>query len=234
VAKAIITQALRTAAANGHPLDEASCVSQVITMTFAGHDTSASTMSWVVYELTRHPEVEEKLVAELRQVLGDKWNSRDPSDQPTADELVHMQYLNAIIKEAMRLWPIGGTARWGPKGAVLNGFDVSHQMLYVDPYILHRNERTWGPDAQEFKPDRWLGANPVTSGIHPYSYQPFSKGPRDCIGQNLALLEMRAVLAELYRRFTFTYAGTQPERIMYQVTNKPKFGVMVRVHKRSS
>lgn len=106
-------------------------------------------------------------------------------------------------------------------------------MVYLPTYVVHRDPSIWGPDASQFRPERWADAEYV-KGLHPFAYLPFSKGPRNCIGQTFAMLEAKSVLAMLYQKFTFRYAGEEPEEIVYKFTTHPKFGVPVTVFRRSS
>ena len=75
-------------------------------------------------------------------------------------------------------------------------------MLYIPQYCVHRDPDTWGPDAHVFRPERWLD-EAYMSALHPYAFHPFSKGPRDCLGQNFALLEAKALVAMLVSRYVF-------------------------------
>ncbi|GFH26265.1 uncharacterized protein HaLaN_24387, partial [Haematococcus lacustris] len=114
------------------------------------------------------------------------------------------------------------------------GFDVGGKVLYLPHHPLHHDLDLWGPDVEEFRPERWQDEAYVAR-LHPCAYTPFSKGPRDCIGQTFANMESKALLAMLYQRFTFEYAGEcGPEEQAYQITSFPRFRVPVRVRRRST
>jgi cytochrome P450 len=87
----------------------------------------------------------------------------------------------------------------------------------------------WGPDVALYRPERWLEEDNPAQHVSPYSYMPFSRGPRDCIGSKFALLEAKTILSMIYRQFEFEYAGTKPEEVMMKVTAHPRFGVPLRV-----
>jgi cytochrome P450 len=107
------------------------------------------------------------------------------------------------------------TARWAPHGTTLAGYDVGGTVVYPPNWVLQRDPELWGPDAEEFKPERWLlkpsnkdgggakdgaaaAATPKPAAdVHPWAYLPFSRGPRDCIGQAFALMEAKALLCEV-------------------------------------
>lgn len=107
-------------------------------------------------------------------------------------------------------------------------------MLLVSPYIQHMDKEVWGPDADEFRPERWLDADGAAQHVSQYSYLPFSRGPRDCIGARFALLEAKTILSMIYRQFEFSYAGEKPEEVLMSVTAHPKYGVPVRVRRRQA
>lgn len=96
---------------------------------------------------------------------------------------------------------------------------------------MHRDQKHFGPDAAIFRPDRWLDSAYV-SQLHPFAYTPFSKGPRDCIGQTLAMVEAKVVLATLLMRFDFEFVGESPEERRYRVTGIPSEGVKMKIQLR--
>lgn len=128
--------------------------------------------------------------------------------------------------------PVGILARFAPKGATLAGYNVSEKVLLVSPYIQHMDPDVWGPDADQFNPERWLDPNGRAQNVSQYSYMPFSRGPRDCIGSRFALLEAKTIMAMIYRHFEFEYAGEKPEEVLMSVTAHPKYGVPLRVRRR--
>lgn len=138
-----------------------------------------------------------------------------------------------VVQESLRIRPpVGLLARWGPEGTSLAGYDTSNKVLLVSPFVQHMDPDVWGPDAAVFRPERWMEEDGLAQHVHPYSYMPFSRGPRDCIGSRFALLEAKTILAMVLREFQFEYAGEKPEEVMMSVTAHPKFGVPLRVKRR--
>ena len=184
---------------------------QLIAVLLAGRDTTASTLSWTLYELSRHPEAVAKLRAEILAQLG-------PDRPPTYDDLKAMKYLQNTMNETLRLYPSvpfnvrlalkdttlprGG----GPDGSlplhVLKDTPVGYSTL-----LMQRRADLYPPpsaapgeeplaDVDTFSPDRWFRWQPK-----PWQYIPFNGGPRICIGQQFALTEMGYVLTRLFQRF---------------------------------
>jgi cytochrome P450 len=141
----------------------------------------------------------------------------------------------AAVQESLRIRPpVGVLARYGPKGATLAGYNISEKVLLVSPYIQHMDKDVWGQDAEEFRPERWLDVDGPAQHVNQYSYLPFSRGPRDCIGSRFALLEAKTILSMIYRQFEFEYAGEKPEEVLMSVTAHPKYGVPLRVRRRKA
>lgn len=203
---------------------------QIKTFLFAGHDTTSILLQWVYYALSIHPQCLETIRAEHDAVFGDK----DPCvvylEKP--DETTKaLPYTSACIKEALRLWPPAATARLAPMGS---GFKVrlddgqeictDGTILYMNHFIIQRDPKVYGETANDFVPERWLGDSDTTSArkddvwdakqasidnkIPISAWRPFERGPRNCIGQELANLEARVILACTVRRYDFTKVGT--------------------------
>ena len=168
-------------------------VDQMKTFLFAGHDTSASMLSWSYYYLSFHPSCHAKLVREHDHVFGVDTDPRVVADKirrnPTL--LSRMEYTLAVLKESLRLRPIGDGVRYAPlEGYVIRTgtgaeFDASGTILNAQHGGLHTREESWGLRAGEFDPERFMGGRHV-----PIGYMPFATRPRDCIGRNLAYIEV--------------------------------------------
>lgn len=172
---------------------------QLIAMLIAGHETTSGLLSYTLYLLWKHPEVVEKLIAEVDQVLG-----RDFSYVPTYEDCGRLQYTQRVLKEALRLCPpVPVFPRYVTRDTTVgNGrYDVkAGERIFISLTVLHTNPRFWGPDAQAFNPDRFLPGEEARH--HPDAYHPFGTGARSCIGFQFALLEARMVLARFIQRFT--------------------------------
>lgn len=202
---------------------------QIKTFLFAGHDTTSILLSWVFYELARHPRKLKAVRDELDALFGpdtDPASVRDKLLAPGGEELCSkMPYISAVIKEALRVHPPAGTARMSPKGAGLmlptgNGDEVcvDGHVIYNCATLIQSDKNVYGETANEFMPERWLD-NPDTSeqtnadmatgkdGIPASAWRPFERGPRNCIGQELANIEARVILAVVARRYDFVKVG---------------------------
>eukprot|EP00873_Tetraselmis_striata_P018906 jgi/Tetstr1/439170/TSEL_027621.t1 len=168
---------------------------QLITFFVAGHDSTSSLLTSVIYYLTQHPDVEERVVAEVRAVLGD--------EEPTYDKLKKLSYTMQVMQEALRLNPPAGAfMKTALKDTQLGDYSCPKGTKVVTALrALHTNPHTWGPEPNKFNPDRF--APDEVAARHRYAWLPFSSGGRACIGMQLSLAESRVALAMILRRFTF-------------------------------
>lgn len=164
-------------------------IDQARTFLFAGHDTTASTITWMYYYLSRNPQCLAKIKAEHEKVLGPDTDPLKIALKISADPKI-LDYTLATIKEVLRLRPVGDGVRYPPEGYIIkhpNGaeFDTTGMILSIQHEGLHIKEDVWGPNVREFDPERFMPGKPV-----PVGYMPFARRPRDCIGRNLAYLEV--------------------------------------------
>jgi cytochrome P450 len=176
----------------GEPMSENLLRDESITTFFAGHETTARTMTFAWYALATNPHVAEKLYAELDTVLGDH--------TPTLEDLHHLPYTLQVIKEVLRLYP---PAPFYMRDAIaedqLGDFNTQGLPVLLSPYYTHRHPDFW-ENPLEFNPDRW--APEQETKMHPYAYHPFAAGQRVCIGNNFSLLESHILLALLAREYS--------------------------------
>ncbi|MBI1890515.1 MAG: cytochrome P450 [Burkholderiales bacterium] len=185
----------------------------------AGHDTTATVLTWWIALMAEHRDVADKVRQEIAEVVGDR--------TPTADDLSKLTLLNATLKEAMRLYPpapllfarrvISGfqLGEWHiPKGANVN----------IPVWHVHHDAR-WYADPEKFLPERFLaGAPDIPRG----AYMPFGTGPRVCIGQHFATMEMALIAALLLREFDFAFSEAQGmPKPKVDMVLKPEKAVMV-------
>lgn len=171
---------------------------------FAGHDTTASTICYCYYLLNKNSTKLKKLREELDEIFGVGENAAKQLKE--APYLINKcEYTLAVVRETLRLYSPASSIRIGSKDYFLKdpitGDMLPTEGLLVWPALnsMHRDPRIWGPDAQEFHPERFL---PEKFGkVNPNAYRPFEKGPRNCIGQELALIEMKIILAMTAREF---------------------------------
>jgi cytochrome P450 len=185
----------------GAELSDLELRDEVVTIMGAGHETTASALSWLWHLLSIHPEVEAKLHSELDSVLFGR--------VPSLDDLARLPYTAAVIKEAMRLYPpVWVLAREAEVEDVIGGFRIPRgSMVLVSPYVTHRHPDHWR-DAERFVPERFIGDPPEPA--HRFAYLPFGAGPRVCIGNAFAMMEATLIVAMVGQRFRLEAAETAP------------------------
>ena len=167
----------------GEPMSDGQLINEALTLIVAGHETSASTLNWVWYLLAQHPEAEARLHAEAGN------NS----------------YVRRVVEEALRLYPAGWLmTRRALHDDRLGEYSVpAGTEIYISPYVIQRRVDLW-PTPNKFDPDRAGAPCPLAS-------LPFSAGPRNCIGEHLARLEMQVHLSTISSKLRLRYLGGEPE-----------------------
>jgi cytochrome P450 len=196
---------------------------EVLTLLFAGHDTTASGISWAWHLLARHPRVQEDLHDEAAAHLGGR--------PPTAEDLPHLPLATAVFEEALRLFPPApGLARRAVEPDEIEGRPVpAKAILMPSQWLIHRHPAYWDA-ADQFRPERFL---PGRTGNRPkFAYFPFGGGPRACIGNAFALTEGALVLAGLTQRFQFRPANEHEVETDMTFVLRPKGAVNLIVRKR--
>lgn len=192
---------------------------ECITLFSAGHETTAVSMAWTLHLLSQHPDVMARVRAEAQQYLGN-----EPTPAPEAFR--PLTYTMQVIQESMRLYPPAwAMSRMAVSDDQLGPFRVpSGDTVLVSPYVLHRDPQQWS-NPNSFDPDRFApGRNLAPNGQerHSYAYLPFGGGPRLCIGNQFALMEMQIMLG-LFAR-TFTIESSTSGQVVPQplITLRPK------------
>jgi benzoate 4-monooxygenase len=181
----------------GDPLGREELTAEALTQLIAGSDTTSNTSCALLFHAARTPGVLDKLHAELDAAIP------DGTDVPTFDQVKDLPYLAAVINEALRIHSTSGIGL--PREVPPESAGVSIRgrlyppgtVLSVPAYTMHHSKEIWGPDADEYNPDRWerLTARQKNAFI------PFSYGPRACVGRNVAEMEMKLIVATWARRY---------------------------------
>lgn len=179
---------------NGEFLTDEEVQEQVDTFMFAGHDTTGSSLSSIIYMLGAHPNVQKRLKEEVEQVIGldDKIVTKEDLDQ--------LKYMDAVIKESLRLFPpVAVFARNLKQDAKIGEYHVpADTTIFITPYFIHRDPEMF-PNPEVFDPSRFFKDTPAAK--NPFAFIPFSAGPRNCIGQKFAMMAQKVILCKLVQNF---------------------------------
>ncbi|KAJ3005192.1 UNVERIFIED_CONTAM: hypothetical protein HDU68_004710 [Siphonaria sp. JEL0065] len=209
-------------------LNDEEVMAQVMTFLAAGHETTSVALTWTIDFLANNPRAQSKLREELREQLQER------ESEPSVEYVTSTNtYLDAVCKESLRLVPPAPiTNRITVEDDLLDGYRIPKgTVVLVSPAVNHRLEEYWGADALEFKPERWISSADNTEDSdsrRPFgAYMPFLLGPRNCIGQRFAILEMKAILAVLVRGFEFVKVEGQVIKKKLRLTWKPEPGLQM-------
>lgn len=197
---------------------------EVVTIFLAGHETTATAMTWIWYLLARQPAEAARLRAELDSVLGGR--------TPTQADLAQLAYARRFVDEALRILPPtpGISSRVAARDDELGGVPVRKgAFMLILPWLMHRNRLVWD-EPERFDPERFLPER--SQGRHRLAALPFGAGPRVCIGQLLAVNEILLILATLAQQFELDLASDTPVELLHNITLRPKGGLPMRVRRR--
>jgi cytochrome P450 len=194
-----------------------------VSIFFAGHETSANTLTWAFYLISTHPEVFARLREEADLVIGDRL--------PTAEDVPKLEYAAAVIRETMRLYPAGWIyGRTAERDDVLRGHQIRKgDMLGISPLVAHRLPESW-PAPERFDPERFVGDK--GNGNRNFTYFPFGAGQHMCIGLHLAMVEMQIVIAMFARRAKLVVVRPEDVRMKSKVTLQVAGGLPVKIELR--
>ncbi|XP_044972154.1 alkane hydroxylase MAH1-like [Hordeum vulgare subsp. vulgare] len=206
-----------------------------LNLMIAGRDTTSSALTWFFWLLSNHPDVEAKILAELRQNLPSSGGG-GVGHHPSAADLKRLAYLHAALSESLRLYPpvpfehkAGAQPDTLPSGPAVRPW----RRVIVSFYSMGRMEAVWGKDCLEFRPERWLTAAGRLRHEPSYKFVAFNVGPRTCIGKELAFTQMKAVVAAVLPRFRVEVApGAPAVKPKLSIILHMKDGLKVRVYKR--
>ena len=219
----LLSMLLQAQDEDGSQMTDAQLRDEVMTLFLAGHETTALALSWSWYLLATHPEAEQKFHAELEEVLDGR--------EPDVADLPQLRYAEAIAKEAMRLYPPAyAVGREAIEDTELGGYVVPRKtQLFAFQWVTHRDPRYF-ERPNEFVPERW--ASESIQNLPKYAYFPFGGGPRQCIGNYFAMMEIVLLLATIGQRFEFSMLEGRPVEVLPVLSLRPKNGIKVRLHRR--
>ncbi|XP_022219091.1 probable cytochrome P450 4d14 [Drosophila obscura] len=193
---------------DGAPLSNEDIREEVDTFMFEGHDTTTSSIAFTSYLLARHPEVQARVFQELRDVLGD-----DKDAPVNIQQLGELKYLECVIKESLRLFPsVPIIGRHIVEDTLLDGKLIPAKTdVMILIYHAHRDP-DYFPEPHKFVPERFSLER--KGEINPFAYTPFSAGPRNCIGQKFAMLEMKSTISKLLRHFELLPLGEDVQLVL--------------------
>ncbi|KAK6260788.1 hypothetical protein SCA6_015262 [Theobroma cacao] len=180
----------------------------ILNFIIAGKDTTAATLSWFIYMLCKHPDVQEKVAQEVKEAT-DTMEVKDFAEFAailSEEALGKMHYLHAALTETLRLYP---AVPVDPKicfsdDTLPDGFSVRKgDMVCYQPYAMGRMKFIWGDDAEEFRPERWLDEDGMFQPESPFKFTAFQAGPRICLGKEFAYRQMKIFSAVLVHYFVF-------------------------------
>ncbi|GAB2561579.1 cytochrome P450 [Spirosoma aerophilum] len=201
----------------GEQMSDQQLRDECVTIFSAGHETTAVSMAWTIHLLTQHPDVLARLKAECRSILGD-------ARTPSPEAFRALTYTMQVVQESLRLYP----PAWIMSRRAINDDHIGPYTIpagdtaLVCPYLLHRDPVNW-PEPTRFDPDRFAPGGPKEN-LHTYAYLPFGGGPRLCIGNQFALMEMQILLGLFVRQFDSKTVDNQriiPKPLITLRPNKP-------------
>ena len=204
----------------GESMSDKQLRDEAMTIFLAGHETTANALAWSWYLLSKHPDVARRLRAELDETLGGR--------VPTVQDLPNLRYTTMVIEEAMRLYPPAWAIGRNTIGEdEIGGYHIpADSIVAISSYVTHRLPTYWdnpeGFDPERFTPER-------SEGRPRFAYFPFGGGPRICIGNNFAMMEMQLVLATIAQRYRLDLTPGQVIEPEPMVTLRPRNGIQMTV-----
>jgi cytochrome P450 len=219
----ILATLVRARSADGEVMDDWQARDEAMTI-FRGHKTTGTALSWTWYLLSRHPEVENRVLTEIDSVIGDRL--------PTAEDLERLTYCRMVVAECMRLFPPAWVlARRAVAEHEVGGYAVPvGSTVITSPYVIHRDPRIH-PDPRRFDPDRF--APERRAEWHPYAYFPFGGGPKMCLGDEFAPFEAILLMATVGRHWRLRLAPGARVEPAPKATLKPRFGMKMVIERRT-
>ncbi|HSC87723.1 MAG TPA: cytochrome P450, partial [Polyangiaceae bacterium] len=195
-------------------------IDECLTVMLAGHETTALALAYAFDRLARAPEIEARLRQEIQEVVG--------SRPARLSDIAQLPYTKAVVKETLRIYPpVWAVGRVAERSFSLAGATIQPGMVLVAvPWVVHHDERYY-PEPDTFRPERFL--NGAAEQLPKGAYLPFGAGPRTCIGNHFAELEMQLVLVTALQRYRFELVDAAPLRLSPSVTLRPAGPIRLRL-----
>lgn len=209
---------------SGHRMDAVQLRDEVTNLMVGGYETTTNTVAYLLNLLARHTEVQERMFAELTEVLD--------GQTPNFEELGRLTYTRMVVDETLRMYsPAWQTMRHAVHADQMGGYHVpAGSGMYINFSMLHRHPEFW-PDPERFDPDRFL---PENAAQRPKSaYTPFASGPRNCLGKHFALTEVMVIATMILQAYRLRVpAGAPPMEFEQLITLRPRHGVQLHLERR--
>ncbi|OLE39280.1 MAG: hypothetical protein AUG00_02800 [Candidatus Rokubacteria bacterium 13_1_20CM_2_70_7] len=219
----LLSMLLQAQAEDGGRMTDRQVRDEVMTLFLAGHETIANALAWTWYLLSLHPEVEDRLHSELREVLAGR--------SPRWEDVPRLQYTQMIVKESLRLFPpVWGIGRETLREIQLGDYRLpAGTNVFISQWVTQRDPRFFDRP-HDFLPERWN--DEFEKRLPKFAYFPFGGGPRVCIGASFASMEAALLLATIAQRFRLTLAAGHPVHPYASAALRPKHGIRVTLRKR--
>jgi len=203
--------------ADGNNMGREELTAEALTLLIAGSDTTSNSTCAIIYHLARNPEVQRKLHQELDEQLG-----MEDELVCTSNQLKNLPYLEACVYEGLRIHSTSalGLPRVAPEGGltIIGSTQVEGEhyfpegtVLSVPSFTIHRDPKVWGDDVEAYRPERWISDEKRDKALMMRTFNPFSVGPRACVGRNLAMLELQIIVASMLRRYDYVLENPKAE-----------------------
>jgi cytochrome P450 len=208
---------------DGSQMSDKQLRDELVTLILAGHETTSNTLSWTWMLLAQHPQVQTKLIEELKTVLDGR--------PPTVADLPRLRYADMVIKESMRLYPpVASFGREAAKDCEIGGYSVpAGCAIIISQWVMHHSPRYF-EEPEVFNPERW--ANDLEKKLPRGVYIPFGDGPRVCIGKGFALMEAVLLLAASAQKFQLNIVPDFAIVPQPSITLRPEYGIKMVLKKR--
>jgi cytochrome P450 len=203
---------------SGEGMNDKQLRDEVTMMFVAGHESTALALAWTWYLLSMHPTEAQRLHAEVDEVLGGRL--------PGFEDIPKLRFTTRVIEEALRLYPPFWAVLRSPReGGEIGGYQIPKgALVFISPYVTHRHPAFWD-DPEGFDPDRFLPER--SEGRHRYAYLPFGAGPRKCIGEAFAMMEMQLVVAAVAQRYRLDLVPGHPIVMQPGLSLRPRYGMQM-------